>query len=64
MIEACTNFYCHADNKMATQTSYEPTRCSPYGSDLHWRMIYQYMALDLSYCVVAENLGVNASTIC
>ena len=44
---------------MMTKTSCEPTCCGPYD----WQMIYQYMVLDLPYCVVAENLDFNASTV-
>ena len=49
---------------MASQTSCESTRYSPYSDDLCWRMIYQCMALDLPYHAVAENLGVDASMVC
>lgn len=48
---------------MATRTSINPTRTSPYDEDLRWRMIWQREALGLDLNLVAQNLGVDRSTV-
>lgn len=34
-------------------TSYEPTRCTAYDEDLHWRMVWQREALGYGYVRIA-----------
>ena len=43
--------------------SCEPLRCSAYSEDLRWRMVWQRQALGYTYQKVAENLGVDKSTV-
>ena len=45
------------------KTSCEPWRSSAYNVDLRWRMIWQRKALGLTYDTIANNLGVDKSTI-
>lgn len=44
-------------------TSCEPDRCSAYSEDLRWRMVWQKEALGYSRSRIAENLGVDQSTV-
>lgn len=44
-------------------TSCEPTRCSAYSEDLRWRIIWQSEALGYSNKQVANNIGVDKSTV-
>lgn len=44
-------------------TSCEVGRSSAYHSDLRWRMVWQRVALGLTYQEVAKNLGVDKSTV-
>lgn len=44
-------------------TSCEPGRSSAYSVDLRWRMLWQRKALRLTYDAVANNLGVDKSTV-
>ena len=43
--------------------SFEPGRSSAYSEDLRWRMVWQSEAVGLSRRAIANNLGVNASTV-
>ncbi len=43
--------------------SYEKERSSAYSSDLRWRIVWQSEAMGLSATRVAENLGVDVSTV-
>ena len=43
--------------------SCEPLQCSAYSEDLRWRMVWQRQALGYTYQKVAENLGVDKSTV-
>ena len=43
--------------------SCELLRCSAYSEDLRWRMVWQRQALGYTYQKVAENLGVDKSTV-
>ena len=43
--------------------SCEPHRTSAYSEDLRWRMVWQSEALGYSQIKVAENLGVDRSTV-
>ena len=43
-------------------TSYESRRSSAYSEDLQWRIIYQKLALGLSYGDISNNLGISKST--
>ena len=44
-------------------SSCEPTRTNPYSEDLRWRMIWQTEGLGYSLTRVAQNLGVDKSTV-
>lgn len=44
-------------------TSYEPKRTRAYAEDLRWKMVWQNQALSLKQDVIAENLGVDRSTV-
>ena len=44
-------------------SSCEPTRTNTYSEDLRWRMIWQTEGLGYSLTRVAENLGVDKSTV-
>ena len=44
------------------KASYEPARLSAYSDDLRWRMVYQRMALGLTFDQISKNLGVDKST--
>ena len=44
------------------KASYEPARSSAYSDDLRWRMVYQRMALGLTFDQISKNLGVDKST--
>ena len=44
-------------------TSCEPTRSSAYSEDLRWRIVWQTEALGLNNEKVADNLGVDKSTV-
>ena len=46
-----------------TKSSYEPNRTSAYSNDLRWRMVYQCVGLDLTFKTIANNLGVDISTM-
>jgi len=48
---------------LATMASCEPHRTSAYREDLRWRMVWQCEALGYTHASVAENLGVDRSTI-
>ena len=54
---------CSLKSKFAMKTSCEPWRSSAYNVDLRWRMIWQRKALGLTYDTIANNLGVDKSTI-
>ena len=41
---------------------YEPKCCTAYPTNLHWRMVCQREALNLSYETIGLNLGVDPST--
>ena len=41
----------------------EPRRCSAYGDDLLWRMVWQWERLGYTYDDVAKNLCVDKSTV-
>jgi len=47
----------------SSRCSYEPSRTSAYFKDLRWRMVYQWLGLDLPLKIVANNLGVDISTV-
>ena len=44
------------------KASYEPARSSAYSDDLRWRMVYQRMALGLTFDQISKNLGIDKST--
>ena len=44
------------------KASYEPARSSAYSDDLRWRMVYQRMALGLTFDQISKNPGVDKST--
>ena len=44
-------------------SSIEPRRTAAYSTDLRWRMVYQIDGLQFSYSKVAQNLGVDVSTV-
>lgn len=44
--------------------SIEPTRRIPYSADMRWRMVWQHLALDLTFKEIARNLNVDPSTAC
>ena len=43
--------------------SCEPKRTSAYSEDLRWKMVYQSEILGLTYDSIAQNVGVDASTV-
>ena len=47
----------------AAMTSCEPHRSSAYSEDLRWRMVWQCEALGYTHAGVAENLGVDRTTV-
>ena len=42
--------------------SAEPGRTAPYASDLRWRVVWQYIALGLSFRKIAANLSISVGT--
>ena len=48
---------------LRTKSSYEPNRTRAYSNDLRWRMVYQRLGLDLTFKTIANNLGVDISTV-
>ena len=48
---------------MSTSTSCEPARTSAYSEDLRWRMVWQSELLGYSQQTIAQNLGVDQSTV-
>lgn len=48
---------------MATGLSTNELTQTPYSEDLHWRIVYQRLALDYSLQCVADNLGVGVATV-
>lgn len=48
---------------LAAMASCEPHRSSAYSEDLRWRMVWQCEALGYTHARVAENLGVDRSTV-
>ena len=42
--------------------SAESSRRKPYGNDLRWRIVYQCIALNLTFERIARNLNVGVST--
>lgn len=44
-------------------TSCEPKRCSTYSGDLRWRVVWQADALQYTNKQIAQNLGVDKSTV-
>ena len=42
--------------------SAEPTRTAPYANDLRWRVIWQRIALDLSFRSISKNLNIAVGT--
>ena len=49
----------HTTKSMACQ----PAWTEVYDKDLRWNMVYQYYALELTYCKIASNLNVDPSTV-
>jgi len=44
-------------------TSAEPTRKAPYSNDIHWRIVWQRLAMDLPYWKIAQNLSIGVGTV-
>lgn len=42
--------------------SAEPGRTAPYASDLRWRVVWQHIALGLSFTKIATNLSISVGT--
>ena len=49
--------------EMDDTSTCEPKRCSAYSEDLRWRMVFQRVALRLTYDEIAKNLNVHGSTV-
>ena len=47
---------------LAMSQSAEPSRKKAYSNDLRWRIVYQRIAMNLSFQKVADNLNVSTST--
>jgi DNA invertase Pin-like site-specific DNA recombinase len=43
--------------------SCEPSHSSAYSEDLQWRIVWQTEALSMTYDKVAQNLGIDKSTV-
>ena len=58
-----TNFKCLVWCYAGTvKVSYEPARSSTYSDDLRWRMVYQRMALGLTFDQISKILRVDKTT--
>ena len=53
----------YGETSLTMTSSYEPHRSSAYGEDLRWRMVWQTEALQYTNEQVANNLGVDRSTV-
>ena len=53
----------YLDFEITMESSCEPWRSSAYSVDLRWRMLWQRKALGLTFAVIANNLGVDKSTV-
>ena len=65
LIQFVVNYSCNYWRCMHTTESMacQPARTEAYDEDLRWRMVYQYYALELTYCKIASNLNVDPSTV-
>jgi len=41
----------------------QPAWIEVYDEDLRWHLVYQYYALELTYCKISSNLNVDPSTV-
>ena len=43
--------------------SAEPGRKAPYSSDLRWRVVWQRIGMELTFCEIANNLSLSLGTV-